>query len=42
MIEVYDNLLDKNIADKISGEMSTLKWEFDHYSNSDVLKPNIH
>ena len=42
MIEVYDNLLDKNIADKISGEMSTLKWEFEHYSTSNVFKPNIH
>ena len=42
MIEVYDNLLEKNIADKISGEMSTLKWEFEHYSTSNIFKPNIH
>ena len=42
MIEVYDNLLDKSIADQISGEMSALKWEFEHYSTSNVFKPNIH
>ena len=41
-IEVYDNLLEKDIADKISGEMSTLKWEFEHYSTSNIFKPNIH
>ena len=39
-IEVYDNLLEKSIADKISGEMSTLKWEFEYTSNR--LKPNVH
>ena len=42
MIEVYDNLLDKNIADQISGEMSALKWEFEYYSTQNILKPNIH
>ena len=41
-IEVYDNLLDKSVADQISGEMSALKWEFEHYSTSNVFKPNIH
>ena len=41
-IEVYDNLLDKSIADQISGEMSALKWEFEHYSTTNILRPNIH
>ena len=39
-IEVYDNLLDKSVADQISGEMSALKWEFEYYSTQNILKPN--
>ena len=42
MIEVYDNLLDKNIADQISGEMSSLKWQFEHYSTTNILRPHAH
>ena len=40
VIDVYDNLLEPEIAEQISQEMKTLMWSFEHYS--DKTKENIH
>ena len=33
VIDVYDNLLEPEIAEQISREMKTLMWSFEHYSD---------
>ena len=38
--DVYDNLLEPEIAEQISNEMKTLLWKFDHYSDKDANNGN--
>ena len=40
MIDVYDNLLEPEIAEQISKEMRTLMWSFEHPSNPSGV--NVH
>ena len=40
MIDVYDNLLEPEIAEQISQEMRTLMWSFEHPSNPSGV--NVH
>ena len=38
--DVYDNLLEPEIAEQISNEMKTLLWKFEHYSDKDANNGN--